>query len=173
MPDLQSACLLPLFFASPRCSYVLRALPPEALLAFAESYEAAIAACDTDLLAGLRPRDRPAPFTFPAGRPQLALWNGSCSGLLGFVGGRAACAAAQTPTFGGKGPCQAPRPGASRSLLGPHCWASCYPTRHSPWRGLARHFGKTCLARAPGLFRVGMAAGSHGLHSCPGWQQLQ
>ena len=44
------AWLLLLFCASPRCSHVLRALPPEASLAFAESHDAAIAACVTDLL---------------------------------------------------------------------------------------------------------------------------
>ena len=50
LPDLQSAWLLLLFCASPRCTHVLRALPPVASLAFAESHDAAIAACVVDLL---------------------------------------------------------------------------------------------------------------------------
>ena len=50
LPDLQSAWLLLLFCASPWCTHVLRALPPVASLAFAESHDAAIAACVVDLL---------------------------------------------------------------------------------------------------------------------------
>ena len=92
MADLQSAWLLLLFCA----------LPPEASLVFAESRVADLPRSPP----GLRPRDRPA--LFPAWRPQLALWSGSRSGrLLGFVGGHSAYAAAPTPAFGGRDPCQA------------------------------------------------------------------
>ena len=45
LPDLQSAWLLLLFCASPRCCHLLRSLPPVALLAFAEAHDAAVAAC--------------------------------------------------------------------------------------------------------------------------------
>ena len=56
-----------LFCASPRCSHVLRALPPEASLAFAESHDAA---CVTDLLgAGPLPGSDPLmPALFALGQ---------------------------------------------------------------------------------------------------------
>ena len=50
LPDLQSAWLLLLFCASPRCCHLLRSLPPVASLAFAEAHDAAVAACLADLL---------------------------------------------------------------------------------------------------------------------------
>ena len=81
LPDRQSAWLLLLFCASPRCCHLLLSLPPVASLAFAEAHDAAVAACLADLL-GAGP--------LPDHALRLAPRSGRLLGLVGRHSSRAA-----------------------------------------------------------------------------------
>ena len=104
LPDLQSAWLLLLFCASPRCCHLLRSLPPVASLAFAEAHDAAVAACLADLLgAGPLPDHalRLAQLPFQQGGLNLS------GRVLGLVGRHSSRAAPPAPALCRRRCCQA------------------------------------------------------------------
>ena len=90
VPDLQSAWLLLLLCAAPRCHYLLRALPPSATAAFARRHDEAVLNCLRDLLAN---DVRPDVDVFATRRTQLPLDFGGL-GLRSAEATRVDCVAA-------------------------------------------------------------------------------
>ena len=103
VPHLQCAWLLLLFCGAPRCTYMLRTLPPADTAAFATRHDAAVLSCLERLLAGGE-TGAPLPAT-NARRAQLPLrmgglglgGPGTSRRILGVLGGHAAGARRSPP----------------------------------------------------------------------------